>query len=292
MATTAEWLEGARFRTLPASISPVLMGAAIAVSLGRASILRTVLAGVVALAFQVGVNFANDYSDGVRGSDDVRVGPQRLVGSKAASPAAVKAAAFLFFGIGCLAGLALVALCGQWWLVAVGAASVVAAWFYTGGKHPYGYMGLGEVFVFVFFGLVATLGTIYTQVLAFPLAGWTAAIAVGLLPCAVLMCNNLRDRPRDAAVGKRTLSVRLGDKGSRWAYVAMVVGAVIFLDITALLTSPWLRIGEIVALIVLVPCAWRIMRGASGMELVKVLKFTGIAELAAGAGALIGALIA
>nr|WP_076388967.1 1,4-dihydroxy-2-naphthoate polyprenyltransferase [Vaginimicrobium propionicum] len=292
MATTAEWLEGARFRTLPASISPVLMGAAIAVCLSQASALRSVLAGLVALTFQIGVNFANDYSDGIRGSDDIRVGPQRLVGSKAASPKAVKTAAFVFFGIGCLAGLWLVALSGQWWLILVGAASVVAAWCYTGGKHPYGYLGLGEIFVFIFFGLVATMGTIYTQTLSFPLAGWTAASAMGLLPCAVLMCNNLRDRPRDAQVGKRTLSVRLGDKGSRWCYVSFVVCAIALLDITAMLTSPWLRIGEIAAVIVLVPCVWHVVRGASGMELVRVLKGTGIGELVAGAGALMGALIA
>ncbi|MFZ2427476.1 MAG: 1,4-dihydroxy-2-naphthoate polyprenyltransferase, partial [Propioniciclava sp.] len=194
MASTSEWVEGARLRTLPAAIAPVLAGTAVAVALHGGQWPPASLALVVALALQVGVNFANDYSDGVRGTDDDRVGPMRLVGSKAATPAAVKRAAFAAFGVAAVAGLILVLLTGQWWLLVVGVACILAAWYYTGGRRPYGYAGLGEVFVFVFFGLVATVGTTYVQTLTAPPPAWAAGVFAGALASAVLVTNNLRDR--------------------------------------------------------------------------------------------------
>lgn len=292
MATAAEWIEGARLRTLPASVAPVLMGAAVAASVGHLSWLRTVLAALVALALQVAVNFSNDYSDGVRGTDEVRVGPQRLIGSGAATPKQVLRAAIYCYLFACVAGMVLVALSGAWWLLAVGVACVLAAWFYTGGKHPYGYMGLGEVFVFIFFGLVATAGTTYTQVGSVPAAAWASSVVMGLLACAVLVCNNVRDLPRDAQSGKITLSVRLGDRGSRLFYVALVIFALVALGVVVAATSPWALIGLFIPGILLLPACRQIMAGTTGMELVKVLKRTSVAELTAGAGVFIGVLIA
>ena len=287
MATTAEWVEGARLRTLPAAIAPVVAGTAIALHHGSADVLRAALALVVALALQVGVNYANDYSDGVRGTDAQRVGPQRLVGSGAASPARVKAAAFASFGVAATAGLALVVLTGQWWLVAVGVACIVAAWFYTGGRRPYGYAGLGEVFVFVFFGLVATCGTTYVQLGAVPAASVWAGVGMGALACAILVANNLRDRENDARVGKRTLATRLGDRRTRWFYVALVALAAASVVVIALLTSPWALLG-----LALVPGLLRPARamlgGARGRDLIGVLKLTGLAELAGAFGLLLG----
>ena len=292
MATAAEWIEGARLRTLPASVAPVLMGAAVAASVGHLSWLRTLLAALVALALQVAVNFSNDYSDGVRGTDTVRVGPQRLIGSGAASPKQVLAAAICCYALACLAGLALVALSGQWWLLLVGVACVLAAWFYTGGKHPYGYMGLGEVFVFIFFGLVATAGTTYTQAGRVPVSGWLAAVAMGALACAVLVCNNQRDLPLDAKSGKITLSVRLGDRGSRWFYLILSVLSQVLLMWLIFATTLWVMPGVLIAIVLLNVADVRMMSGVTGMALVKVLKLTSFAELAAGAGVLAGVLIA
>ena len=185
MASVAEWVEGARLRTLPAAISPVFAGTGIAVFAGGADLLRAVLAGLVALALQVGVNYANDYSDGVRGTDEHRVGPQRLVGSGAAQPRTVKRAALACFGLAAILGLVLVGLSGQWWLLAVGLACILAAWYYTGGEHPYGYRGLGEVFVFIFFGLVAVCGTTYVMLGRVTWATLLAAIAIGIRFSAV-----------------------------------------------------------------------------------------------------------
>ena len=210
MPSASHWVAGARPRTLPAAISPVLAGTAVAVYDDGAVWWKALLALVVALALQVGVNYANDYSDGIRGTDAERVGPMRLVGSGTASPGAVKRAAFLAFGVAAVAGLVLAATTA-WWLVLVGALCVLAAWFYTGGSKPYGYLGLGEVMVFVFFGLVAVVGTTYVQTQEWQAAAWYAAVGIGAIACAILVANNLRDIPTDRGAGKITLAVRLGD---------------------------------------------------------------------------------
>lgn len=291
MASAAEWIEGARLRTLPTAVAPVLMGTAAAALIDGFHVARALLALIVALALQVAVNYANDYSDGIRGSDDVRVGPQRLVGSGAAQPAQVKAAAFGAFGIAALAGLALVWSAGQWWLLIVGCLCIVAAWRYTGGKNPYGYRGLGEVAVFVFFGLVATLGTTYTQAGRLTTIAWLAALACGALASAVLVANNLRDLPRDAEVGKVTLEVKLGDAGSRRFYLVLVSVAFAALLAMAPLASWWLALGALAGLPWAVPAVRAIRSGASGIALVRVLKFTGLAELFAGIGVLVGAVL-
>lgn len=290
VASVAEWVEGARLRTLPAAISPVFAGTGIAVFAGGADLLRAVLAGLVALALQVGVNYANDYSDGVRGTDEHRVGPQRLVGSGAAQPRTVKRAALACFGLAAILGLVLVGLSGQWWLLAVGLACILAAWYYTGGEHPYGYRGLGEVFVFIFFGLVATAGTTYVQLGSVPWPTWAAATTMGALSCAVLVCNNLRDIPSDRLSGKRTLETMLGDRYSRWFYVLVVVIAVAAVVLTAAGTTWWALLG-LSALVFLVPATRHIITGGTGFALVRTLKLTGFAELAAGIGLFVGCLI-
>ncbi|HEX8495762.1 MAG TPA: 1,4-dihydroxy-2-naphthoate polyprenyltransferase, partial [Actinomycetales bacterium] len=238
MATAGQWLEGARPRTLPAAVAPVAAGTGAAAALGGAGWGRALLALVVSLALQVGVNYANDYSDGVRGTDDDRVGPFRLTASGTTAPSRVKAAAFIAFGVAAVAGLALVALSGAWWMLAVGALSIVAAWYYTGGSAPYGYLGLGEVFVFVFFGLVAVLGTTYTQAGRISWTALAAAVGIGALACAILVANNLRDIPTDRVAGKRTLAVLLGDRATRVSYVGLF--AVAFAVVVAIgVTRPW-----------------------------------------------------
>ena len=224
MTTAAQWVEGARPRTLPAAVAPVVAGTGAAAAASGAVWWKAVLALGVSLALQVGVNYANDYSDGVRGTDSERVGPLRLVGSGVAAPAAVRRAAWLAFTVAGALGLVLAATSG-WWLVAVGAAAVLAAWLYTGGPRPYGYAGLGELFVFVFFGLVAVCGTTYVQVGRVTGPALVCAVAVGLLACAILVVNNLRDIPTDTTAGKRTLAVRLGDRGTRRLYAALRDGA-------------------------------------------------------------------
>ncbi len=284
MASTGEWVKGARPRTLPASVAPVLLGTGAAAQLGSASLVRALLAGVVALALQVGVNYANDYSDGVRGTDVDRVGPMRLTASGAASPRSVKLAAFAAFAVAALAGLALVALAGQWWLVAVGAAAILAAWFYTGGSRPYGYRGLGEVGVFVFFGLVATLGTTYTQAGRLSWPAWLGAVGAGLLACALLMANNLRDIPTDYVSGKRTLAVRLGDRRARVVYT-WLVGLPLLLGVACAFAAPWALL-----VVLLTPgaaaLAIGVRAGARGIALVPVLAGTGMLQL--GYGVLLG----
>lgn len=284
MASSAEWVEGARLRTLPAALAPVLAGTGVAAFYDGLRIERALLALVVALALQVGVNYANDYSDGIRGtdSDERRVGPLRLVGSGAATPLQVKTAAFACFGLACAAGLALVALAGAWWLLLVGVACVLAAWFYTGGKRPYGYMGLGEVFVFVFFGLVATCGTTYTQLLSLPAASGWAGVFTGALACAVLVANNLRDIAGDPLSGKHTLAVRLGDANARRFYASLVIVAAVSLIAVACFTTPWALLA-LLGLALIVRPLDAVLSGASGRALIAVLKFTGLAELAAAA---------
>ncbi|MGH9286851.1 MAG: 1,4-dihydroxy-2-naphthoate polyprenyltransferase, partial [Acidimicrobiales bacterium] len=228
------WLAGARPRTLPAAVVPVLVGTACVA--GRAEVVawRAVAAGVVALALQVGTNYANDYSDGVRGTDrgDRRVGPLRLVGSGLRSPGAVKRAALTSFLVAGVAGLTLAIAVG-WELLVVGALAIAAGWFYTGGPRPYGYLGLGELFVFVFFGIVATTGSAYVQEETLSGLALAASVPVGLLATALLVVNNLRDIPGDTASGKRTLAVRLGDRRTRWFYVALLVGAVVMVPVVA-----------------------------------------------------------
>ncbi|MDF9716744.1 1,4-dihydroxy-2-naphthoate polyprenyltransferase [Nocardioides sp. ChNu-153] len=288
--TLAHWVAGARPRTLPAAIAPVLAGTGVAIYGDEAVAWKALLAGVVALALQVGVNYANDYSDGIRGTDDDRVGPLRLVGSGLASPRAVKTAAFAAFGVAGVAGLVLAATTA-WWIVLVGIVCVLAAWFYTGGEKPYGYLGLGEVMVFVFFGLVATVGTTYVQVGAFTadtlLPSLYAGGGIGALACAILVANNLRDVPTDTVAGKRTLAVRLGEQRTRWFYVLLVAGAGADFVAIALLTTPWV----LLSLVYVVPAAAAagiVMRGARGPELIPVLARSGVAELLAGIGLLAG----
>jgi 1,4-dihydroxy-2-naphthoate polyprenyltransferase len=290
MATAADWVAGARPRTLPAAISPVLAGTAVAVYDDDAVWWKALLALVVALALQVGVNYANDYSDGIRGTDADRVGPMRLVGSRTAAPGAVRRAAFLAFGVAAVTGLVLAATTA-WWLVLVGAASVVAAWFYTGGSKPYGYLGLGEVMVFCFFGLVAVMGTAYVQTEEWQVSALFAAIAIGSLACAILVANNLRDIPSDRTVGKLTLAVRLGDSRTRSLYVALLVVALAALVAVAAVTSWW----ALLALLSAVPAmraARVVLAGAVGPALVPVLQLTGIAELLWGLGLLVGLALA
>jgi 1,4-dihydroxy-2-naphthoate octaprenyltransferase len=249
----------------------------VAAYLGAFSWWRALLALVVSLALQVAVNYANDYSDGIRGTDDDRVGPLRLTGSRLATPGAVKRAAFLAFGVAGIAGLALAAVTA-WWLVLVGVLCVLAAWFYTGGKRPYGYAGLGEVMVFVFFGLVAVIGTVYVQTQSWEWSALWAAIGVGALACAILVANNLRDIPTDRVAGKMTLAVRLGDRGTRGLYAALVVVAALAVVAVAAATTWWALIG--LGFLAVGLQGVRLVRGgAAGPALIPVLQKTGVAEL-------------
>ena len=289
--TASQWVAAARPRTLPAAISPVVAATGIAAYEGGFALLPALLALVVALALQVGVNYANDYSDGIRGTDAARVGPMRLVGSGLARPAAVRAAAFASFGVAAVAGLVLVIITQHWWLLAVGAACVLAAWYYTGGKRPYGYRGLGELFVFVFFGLVATCGTGYVQTGRLSPALVAAAVAIGAFACAILVANNLRDIDGDRAVGKRTLATRLGYRGTRSLYVALVSLGAIMINVVAALTSAWTLLG-LLGPVVIIPAARTVLAGARGRDLIGVLKATGLAELVAAIGLAVGLTIA
>jgi 1,4-dihydroxy-2-naphthoate octaprenyltransferase len=280
MATISEWVAGSRPRTLPAAAAPVLVGTGAAAQLGAAHPGRALLALGVALALQVGVNYANDYSDGVRGTDLDRVGPMRLTASGASRPEHVKRAAFAAFGVAAVLGLALVSLSGQWWLLAVGAASIAAAWFYTGGRRPYGYRGLGEVGVFVFFGLVAVLGTTYTQADRLSWVAGASAVAIGLLACALLTVNNLRDVPTDALAGKRTLAVRLGEHRARRVYGALLTVAIL-LGVGCAFVAPW----SLLVLLLAFPAGllgFTVLVGARGRALIPVLAGTGLLELAFG----------
>lgn len=279
------WLSGARPRTLPAAVVPVVVGTAVAVGDGVIA-WRAVAAMVVALAIQVGTNYANDYQDGVRGTDDVRVGPVRLVASGLASASAVRTAALAAFGVAAVAGLALAAAVG-WELVVVGAMSFAAGWLYTGGPKPYGYFGLGEVFVFVFFGLVATVGSTYVQTGEITALAVCAAVPVGLLATALLVVNNLRDIPTDAETGKRTMAVRLGDRRTRIVYVTMLVDVfllVVVLAVTARLPALLGLVGVVVA----VPPIREVRRGAVGPALIPVLGATGRTQLVTGLSLALG----
>ena len=281
MATPAQWVEGARPRTLPAALAPVAAGTGAAAAVDALAAGYAVLALVVALTLQVGVNYANDYSDGVRGTDTERVGPLRLVGSGVATPGAVKHAAWVSFAVAGAAGLALAAAT-TWWLLAVGAACLAAAWSYTGGRSPYGYRGLGEVSVFVFFGLVATVGTTYVQAREVTVPAVLAGVGCGALGCAILVANNLRDRPLDEVAGKRTLAVRIGDRHTRVLYAALLLSA--YAVVLALAVEhPAVLLVLLTAPLAARP-AMRTLRGAAGRDLVAVLKDTGQVLLVYGVG--------
>lgn len=267
-----KWIIGARPRTLPAAVAPVVVATALAGS--DASLFPALLALIVSLSLQVGVNYANDYSDGIRGTDEDRVGPTRITASGLATPASVKAAAFISFGVGAVAGLGL-AVMTSWWLIAVGLISILAAWGYTGGRNPYGYLGLGELFVFIFFGVVATVGTFYVQTETITANSVLASIPMGTFACALLAINNIRDRALDAPAGKKTLAVRLGDRKARYFFVALIVLG--YLAVLAM-GKPW----ALLTLITL-PVALQLIRGvlgsAQGRELIPFLAKTGQLQL-------------
>ncbi|MCW2887998.1 MAG: 1,4-dihydroxy-2-naphthoateoctaprenyltransferase [Streptosporangiaceae bacterium] len=279
MASLSQWIAGSRPRTLPTSVVPVIVGTGVAIGEGHAVWWRAALAAFVALALQVGVNYANDYSDGVRGTDEDRVGPLRLVGSGVARPKQVLAAAVGAFLAAAVAGLVLAAVT-SWWLLLVGAAAIVAGWFYTGGSNPYGYRALGEISVFVFFGLVAVVGTVYVQLERLPWTAWVAAVPVGLLACALLVANNLRDIPTDEISGKRTLAVVLGDRRTRLLYTAC---AALPFTITLALAAPhpWALLALLAAPLSIPPTR-RVLAGAAGPELIAVLGETARLQIAFG----------
>jgi 1,4-dihydroxy-2-naphthoate octaprenyltransferase len=289
MATVGQWVEGARPRTLPAAVSPVLAGTGLAAHAHSFVAGKAVLALVVALSLQVGVNYANDYSDGVRGTDANRVGPLRLVGSQAAAPATVLTAAAGCFAVAALAGLVLAATT-SWWLLLAGALAIAAAWLYTGGSSPYGYRALGEVSVFVFFGLLAVVGTAYVQMQRITAGQWLTSIGIGALACAILVANNLRDIPTDAAVGKRTLAVVLGDRRSRRLYGLLLAASALALLALAAILTWWVLLGAWVTPVAV--RAWSVVRaGTTGRALIPVLRDTGLAELGYAAGLLAGCLL-
>lgn len=310
------WIVGARLRTLPAAVVPVALGAACGLGVprgfgwlpsgdpvdrfadefgadamfvwaGDSGVVwwRVALALLVSLALQVGVNYANDYSDGVKGTDDVRVGPTRLVASGLASASAVKRAAFIAFGVAAVAGLA-VAISTSLWLLAVGVAAIAAGWFYTGGPKPYGYLGLGEIFVFVFFGLVATVGTTYVATETITMLSVLMGCAAGAVACALLVINNLRDIPTDREVGKRTLAVRLGDARTRWFYTLLIVATFALIAAGAAYRVPVL-IGLVAIPLAIAPVR-AVLGGATGAALIPVLGATGKLQLAIGLATTVG----
>ena len=280
MASVSNWVAGARPRTLPAAIVPVVVGTGVALGYGRFSAWRALLALVVALALQVGVNYANDYSDGVRGTDERRVGPIRLVASGLAPPRQVLAGALACFAVAGVAGFVLAATT-SWWLLLLGIAAVAAAWTYTGGRRPYGYRGLGEVAVFVFFGVAAVAGTAYVQMHEVTWLAVAACVPVGLLTVALLVINNLRDIPSDTAAGKRTLAVLMGDHRTRVLYAACALVPYLLLAVIAL-ARPLALIALVTMPLALVPVR-AVRAGAGGPALIPALGRTGSLLLAFGA---------
>ena len=272
------WVEGARLRTLPLAIAPVAIGAGAADSVQAFDLTLSLLALAVALFLQIGVNYANDYSDGIRGTDDYRVGPLRLTGSKSVRPEAVKLAAFAFFGLAAASGLAIVLITGMFWLIAVGLAAIVAAWFYTGGKNPYGYAGLGELAVFVFFGLVATIGTTFVQVGFIEFNAVLGGIASGLFASAVLMVNNIRDIETDKLASKKTLAVMLGKKTATGLFLVMIWTPFVLLAFFTLLYPATLM--GFASLLLVAPATLIVLTAKSSKELILVLKLTSFASLA------------
>ncbi|MFZ4893809.1 1,4-dihydroxy-2-naphthoate polyprenyltransferase [Plantibacter sp. Mn2098] len=282
-ARFGDWVGAARLRTVPMAISPVLIGTGAATLIAGPGVyhpVRALLCLIVAVALQIGVNYANDYSDGIRGTDDHRVGPSRLTGSGAAKPRAVLTVAFVFFAIAAVAGLALTIITQLWWLILVGAVAIVAAWFYTGGKRPYGYFALGEVFVFVFFGLVATLGTTFVQVGSLNQEAWFGAVAAGFISCAALTVNNLRDLQQDKLAGKRTLSVLVGPVVSKVLFcLFLLLPVVIAVWLAFFYPLAWLTLFTLLAAI---PACIITITAKTAKELILVLKLTGVVQLAFG----------
>ncbi len=281
-ATTKDWIAAARLRTLPLAFTPILIGTGAAMLVvDEFHWVIALFCLIVAVALQIGVNYANDYSDGVRGTDDHRVGPARLTASRKVKPRAVLSVALIFFAIAAVAGLAITIRTQQWWMIAVGAVCILAAWFYTGGKRPYGYYGLGELFVFVFFGLVATLGTTWVQAFALPQEAWFGAVGAGLLACAVLLANNLRDIDQDRKAGKRTLTVLIGRTATRWVFTTFVLvafGIAIFL--ATFYPIAWLTL---LALLAGLPAILIVWTYRDPRELVVALGLTSVTSVAYGA---------
>ena len=275
--TARDWIGGARLRTLPLAVAPVALGTGVARANGGWDLALALLCLAVAVFLQVGVNYANDYSDGIRGTDAFRVGPARLTGSGAVKPRTVLRVALASFAVAAVAGVAVVVVTQQWWMLAVGAAAVVAAWFYTGGKRPYGYNALGEVFVFVFFGLVATVGTTFVQLGRFPADAWIAGVSAGLFACAVLMVNNIRDIPQDEAAGKRTLAVVVGDSVARALYATFLLLPFLILVWFGFLYfhAPYVYF----TLIVAVPAAVIGVTGKTPRELILALQLSSLTAL-------------
>ena len=271
------WIEGARLRTLPLAIAPVAIGAGAADAMQRFDLLLTALALGVALFLQIGVNFANDYSDGIRGTDDKRVGPLRLTGSKSVKPESVKTAAMFFFILAAASGFEIVVTTGQWWLIAVGLLSIIAAWFYTGGKNPYGYAGFGEIAVFVFFGLVATIGTAYIQIGFVDLNSVLGGISAGSFAAAVLMVNNIRDLETDKVSSKKTLAVRMGAKWAKRLFIFMIWFPFVVLLYFSLLYP--ISLLAFAAIFLVAPATLIVLTAKSAKELVLVLKLTSFASL-------------
>jgi len=262
------WVDGARPRTLPAAIAPVLVATALAGD--SFNPLTALLALIVSLSLQIGVNYANDYSDGIRGTDNDRIGPSRITAGGLAKPVQVKSAAFISFSVAAVAGLGL-AMTTSWWLIAVGAISIAAAWGYTGGKNPYGYMGLGELFVFIFFGLIATVGSFYVQAEEITGKSILAGVIVGSLACAILVINNVRDRAKDEVAGKLTLAVRLGDKRSRIIYTVLVIAPYL---LTAGFGTPWTLL-TLLTLPMTISILKALRSGIQGVDLIALLGKTG-----------------
>ena len=277
MTTMAQWISGARPRTLANPVSSVLVGSGAAIGVGGFAPLRAVLALVVAVVLVVGANFANDYFDGVRGTDSDRVGPFRLVGAGAAEPETVRLVAFGCFGLGALAGLVLVALSGHWWMLLIGAGCLAAAWFYTGGKHPYAYSGFGELAVFICFGPIGVLGTMYVQTDQITGSAIGGAVAVGAFSAAVMVTNNLRDIPTDQQTNKRTLAVLIGEQDTRNLYLGLIIVPFLITIVGGFRNS--LALLGFFALPVLIPSCYKVLKGTTGKALIPVLRDTALAML-------------
>ena len=288
MADLRSWVSGARLRTLPLAVAPVALGAATADATQNFDLWLTLGALAVALFLQIAVNYANDYSDGVRGTDEFRVGPKRLTGSGAARAKDVKLVAFSFFGLAAVTGLALIIATAQYWLLALGTVAILAAWYYTGGKHPYGYAGLGEVVVFVFFGLVATVGTNYLQTLTLDPLAVVLGAAAGCYASAVLLINNIRDIETDTKANKKTLAVRLGDRRSRMLFLVLIY-IPLAINILLILIYPATLLG-LLNILLLVPISGIALSAKTPKELITGLRLTSYAGL--GFGLLVGAGIA